>query len=91
MQSASEDVSGAFLLLPEETVGNDAIFQQLPNTSGNKRLNRKHFNNSTKNSNLFSSKMPLDMLYGGGGKLEEQTVPFGVGACKITNEKGKRT
>ena len=30
--------------------------------------------------------MPLDMLYGG-GKLEEQTVPFGVGACKITNEK----
>ena len=26
-----------------------------------------------------------------GGKLEEQTVPFGVGACKITNEKRKRT
>ena len=90
MQSASEDVSGAFLLLPEETVGNDAIFQQLPNTSGNKRLNRKHFNNSTKNSNLFSAKMPLDMLYGG-GKLKMQAVPFGVGACKITNEKRKRT
>ena len=35
--------------------------------------------------------MPLDMLYGRGGKLKEQTVPFGVGACKITNEKGKRT
>ena len=63
LQSASEDVSGAFLLLPEETAGNDAIFQHLPNTSGNKRLNRKHFNNSTKNSNLFSAKMPLDMLY----------------------------
>lgn len=28
---------------------------------------------------------------GGGGKLKEQTVPFGVGACKITNEKRKRT
>lgn len=27
----------------------------------------------------------------GGGKLKEQTVPFGVGACKITNEKRKRT
>ena len=25
LQSASEDVSGAFLLLPEETAGNDAI------------------------------------------------------------------
>ena len=66
-------------------------FSLLLNVPGNNGPNRKHFNNSTKNSNLFSSKMPLDMLYGGGGKLEEQTVPFGVGACKITNEKGKRT
>ena len=65
-------------------------FSLLLNVPGNIRPNRKHFNNFTKNSNLFSSKMPLDMLYGG-GKLEEQTVPFGVGACKITNEKGKRT
>lgn len=65
-------------------------FSLLLNIPGNSGPNRKHFNNSTKNSNLFSSKMPLDMLYGG-GKLEEQTVPFGVGACKITNEKGKRT
>jgi len=30
-------------------------------------------------------------VVGGGGKLKMQTVPFGVGACKITNEKGKRT
>lgn len=66
-------------------------FSLLLNVTGNIGQNRKHFNNSTKNSNLFSSKMPLDMLYGGGGKLKEQTVPFGVGACKITNEKGKRT
>lgn len=66
-------------------------FSLLLNVPGNCRKNRKHFNNSTKNSNLFSAKMPLDMLYGGGGKLKEQTVPFGVGACKITNEKGKRT
>ena len=66
-------------------------FSLLLNVTGNSVPNRKHFNKSTKNSNLFSSKMPLDMLYGGGGKLEEQTVPFGVGACKITNEKGKRT
>lgn len=65
-------------------------FSLLLNVTGNIRPNCKHFNNSTKNSNLFSAKMPLDMLYGG-GKLEEQTVPFGVGACKITNEKGKRT
>ena len=65
-------------------------FSLLLNVPGNSGKNRKHFNKSTKNSNLFSSKMPLDMLYGG-GKLEEQTVPFGVGACKITNEKGKRT
>lgn len=65
-------------------------FSLLLNVPGNSMPNRKHFNKSTKNSNLFSSKMPLDMLYGG-GKLEEQTVPFGVGACKITNEKGKRT
>lgn len=65
-------------------------FSLLLNVTGNSGPNRKHFNKSTKNSNLFSSKMPLDMLYGG-GKLEEQTVPFGVGACKITNEKGKRT
>ena len=64
-------------------------FSLLLNIPGNSGPNRKHFNNSTKNSNLFSSKMPLDMLYG--GKLEEQTVPFGVGACKITNEKRKRT
>ena len=66
-------------------------FSLLLNVPGNSGQNRKHFNKSTKNSNLFSAKMPLDMLYGGGGKLEEQTVPFGVGACKITNEKGKRT
>lgn len=66
-------------------------FSLLLNVTGNSGQNRKYFNNSTKNSNLFSSKMPLDMLYGGGGKLKEQTVPFGVGACKITNEKGKRT
>lgn len=66
-------------------------FSLLLNVPGNNGQNRKHFNNSTKNSNLFSSKMPLDMLYGEGGKLEEQTVPFVVGACKITNEKGKRT
>ena len=66
-------------------------FSLLLNVPGNIRPSRKHFNNSTKNSNLFSSKMPLDMLYGGGGKLKEQTVPFGVGACKITNEKRKRT
>ena len=65
-------------------------FSLLLNVTGNIRPNCKHFNNSTKNSNLFSAKMPLDMLYGG-GKLEEQTVPFGVGACKITNEKRKRT
>ena len=39
-----------------------------------------------KNSNLFSSKMPLDMLYGGGGKLEEQTVPFG-GGCLQNNKR----
>ena len=66
-------------------------FSLLLNVPGNSGQNRKHFNNSTKNSNLFSAKMPLDMLYGGGGKLEGQTVPFGVGACKITNEKRKRT
>ena len=66
-------------------------FSLLLNVPGNIGQNRKHFNNSTKNSNLFSSKMPLDMLYGGGGKPKMQTVPFGVGACKITNEKGKRT
>lgn len=65
-------------------------FSLLLNVPGNSGQNRKHFNNSTKNSNLFSAKMPLDMLYGG-GKLEGQTVPFGVGACKITNEKRKRT
>lgn len=35
--------------------------------------------------------MPLDIVIWGGGKLKEQTVPFGVGACKITNEKRKRT
>lgn len=66
-------------------------FSLLLNVPGNSGPNCKHFNKSTKNSNLFSSKMPLDMLYGGGGKLKEQTVPFGVGACKITNEKRKRT
>lgn len=66
-------------------------FSLFLNVPGNSGPNRKYFNSSTKNSNLFSSKMPLDMLYGGGGKLEEQTVPFGVGACKITNEKRKRT
>ena len=41
-------------------------FSLLLNVTGNIRPNRKHFNNSTKNSNLFSAKMPLDMLYGGG-------------------------
>ena len=66
-------------------------FSLLLNVPGYSGPNRKHFNNSTKNSNLFSSKMPLDMLYGGEGKLKMQTVPFGVGACKITNEKRKRT
>lgn len=66
-------------------------FSLLLNVPGNSGPSRKHFHNSTKNSNLFSAKMPLDMLYGGGGKLEGQTVPFGVGACKITNEKRKRT
>ena len=66
-------------------------FSLLLNVPGNSGPNCKHFNNSTKNSNRFSAKMPLDMLYGGGGKLEEQTGPFGVGACKITNEKRKRT
>lgn len=66
-------------------------FSLLLNVPGNNGQNRKHFNNSTKNSNLFFAKMPLDMLYGGEGKLEEQTVPFGVGACKITNEKRMRT
>ena len=66
-------------------------FSLLLNVPGNSGPNRKHFNNSTKNTNLFSSKMPLDMLYGGGGKLKMQTVPFGVGACKITNEKRMRT
>lgn len=63
----------------------------LLNVPGNSGKNRKHFNNSTKNSNLFSAKMPLDIVVWGGGKLKEQTVPFGVGACKITNEKRKRT
>ena len=67
-----------------------AAFSLLLNVPGNSGPNRRHFNNSTKNLTLFSAKMPLDMLYGG-GKLEEQTVPFGVGACKITNEKRKRT
>lgn len=66
-------------------------FSLLLNVTGNSGPNRKHFNNSTKNSNLFSAKMPLDIAIRGGGKLKEQTVPFGVGACKITNEKGKRT
>lgn len=42
-------------------------FSLLLNVPGNSGPNRKHFNNSTKNTNLFSSKMPLDMLYGGGG------------------------
>ena len=40
-------------------------FSLLLNVTGNIRPNRKHFNNSTKNSNLFFAKMPLDMLYGG--------------------------
>ena len=65
-RSASGDVSGAFLLLPEETAGNDAIFQQLPNASGNKRLNRKRFGKFTKISSLFSVKMPLENYMGGG-------------------------
>ena len=42
-------------------------FSLLLNVPGNGRKKRKHFNNSTKNSNLFFAKMPLDMLYGGGG------------------------
>ena len=67
-------------------------FSLLLNIPGNSGPNRKHFNNSTKNSNLFSAKMPLDIVIrGGGGKLKMQTVPFGVGAGKITNEKRKRT
>lgn len=66
-------------------------FSLLLNVPGNSGKNRKYFNNSTKNSNPFSAKMPLDIVVWGGGKLKEQTVPFGVGACKITNEKRKRT
>ena len=65
MQSASEDVSGAFFLLPEETAGNDAIFQQLPNNSGNKRHNRKRFGKFTKNLRLFSVQIPLEIHMGG--------------------------
>lgn len=61
-------------------------FSLLLNVTGNSGQNRKYFNNSTKNSNLFSSKMPLDMLYGGGGKLKEQTVPFG-GGCLQNNKR----
>ena len=60
-------------------------FSLLLNVPGNNGQNRKYFNNSTKNSNLFSAKMPLDMLYGG-GKLEEQTVPFG-GGCLQNNKR----
>ena len=66
MPSASEDVSGAFLLLLEETAGNNAIFQQLPNASGNKRHNRKRFGKFTKNLRLFSVKIPLEIHMGGG-------------------------
>ena len=66
MQSASEDVSGAFLLLPEETAGIYARFQQLPNASGNKRHNRKRFGKFTKNLRLFSVKIPLEIHMGGG-------------------------
>lgn len=40
-------------------------FSLFLNVPGNSGQNRKRFNNSTKNSNLFSAKMPLDMLYGG--------------------------
>lgn len=64
-------------------------FSLLLNVPGNSGSNRKHFNNSTKNSNLFSAKMPLDMLYGGGGKLEEQTVPFGGGCLQNNKRKGE--
>ena len=70
MQSASEDVSGAFLLLPEETAGNDAMFQQLPNASGNKRHNRKRFGKFTKNLRLFLVKIPLEIHMGGGIRIE---------------------
>ena len=66
-------------------------FSLLLNVPGNSGQNRKHFKKSTKISSLFSAKMPLDIVIWGGGKLKEQTVPFGVGACKITNEKRKRT
>ena len=38
---------------------------------------RQHFHNSTKNSNLFSSKMPLDMLYGGGVNLKSRRCLWG--------------
>ena len=33
--------------------------------------------------------MPLDMLYGGGGKLKEQTVPFGGGCLQNNKRKGE--
>lgn len=66
-------------------------FSLLLNVTGNSGQNRKYFNNSTKNSNLFSSKMPLDMLYGGGVNLKSRRCLLGVGACKITNEKRMRT
>lgn len=39
----------------------------LLNVPGNSGKNRKYFNNSTKNSNLFSAKMPLDIVVWGGG------------------------
>ena len=52
-------------------------FSLLLNVPGNSEQNRKHFNNSTKNSNLFSAKMPLDMLYGGGVNLKSRRCLLG--------------
>ena len=52
-------------------------FSLFLNVPGNSGQNRKHFNNSTKNSNLFSAKMPLDMLYGGGVDLKSRRCLLG--------------
>lgn len=52
-------------------------FSLLLNVPGNSGQNRKRFNNSTKNSNLFSAKMPLDMLYGGGVNLKSRRCLLG--------------
>lgn len=52
-------------------------FSLLLNVPGNSGQNRKYFNNSTKNSNLFSAKMSLDMLYGGGVNLKSRRCLLG--------------